>query len=191
MNDSLRQYLLYVTIASVELFVSEVITMKIISTVITCMLCACLLSSATQADFGQDVCDATKPAMIGVLAITCFSKDHGVRNAVRAGEGMLIAYGAAHAIQQTCVVNSNPDFAHSFPSKRTAAAFAMAMSLSDAYPKQKWLAYTGASLVGWSTVAINGHTWTDVLAGAALGMAVGKWTVATPEGILIGRVIKF
>ncbi|MCE5324016.1 phosphatase PAP2 family protein [bacterium] len=166
--------------------------MKNISALITCILCACCLTPTAHADsFGQSVCDATKPALIGALAITCFSKDNGPRNAVRAGEGMLIAYGAAHAIQQTCIINSSSDYAHSFPSKRTAVAFALATSLSDTYPKQKWMAYTGASLIGWSTVAVNGHTWSDVLAGAALGMAVGKWTVATPEGILIGRVIKF
>ncbi|MHB1459400.1 MAG: phosphatase PAP2 family protein [Armatimonadota bacterium] len=156
------------------------------------ILTVCSALTAQADSFAQSVTQATKPALVGGLIIAGLaSKDHGVQNAIRTGDAMLVSYGIAHALQNTLVVNGDSDFRHTFPSHRAAAAFAAATSLSDVYPKQKWVAYAGASIIGWSTVAINGHTWADVIGGAALGMAVGKWSIATPDGLLIGRVIRF
>ncbi|MHB9035604.1 MAG: phosphatase PAP2 family protein [Armatimonadota bacterium] len=157
------------------------------------ILILCCTASAAQGEtFARRVTDATKPAFIGGLAIACLaSKEHGLHDAIQAGDAMLLSYGIAHALQSTWVVNGEPDFRHTFPSKRAAVAFAAATSLSDVYPKQKWIAYTGASLIGWSTVAVNGHKWTDVIGGAALGIVAGKWAVASPDGLIVGRVLKF
>lgn len=61
-----------------------------------------------------------------------------------------------------------------FPSGHTSTVFAMAAVYAAAQPEQKWLALGSASLVGWSRVKVRAHHWHDVLAGAALGYAIGK-----------------
>jgi hypothetical protein len=61
-----------------------------------------------------------------------------------------------------------------FPSGHTSTVFAMAAVYASARPEQKWMALGSASLVGWSRVKVRAHHWHDVLAGAALGYAIGK-----------------
>ena len=53
------------------------------------------------------------------------------------------------------------------------------------------LVYAGAAVVGWSTVAIDAHSWVDVLGGAALGIAVGNWSISSGDGLMIGRAFRF
>lgn len=167
--------------------------MKFFSILTLCVLIAgCFASVADAGTFADGVCSATKPALIGGLAVAYFnSKDHGLRDAARTGEAMLISGAVAQAIQLNFSAHGASDLKHTFPSKRTAVAFAAATSLADVYPKQKWIAYAGAALIGWSTVAVNGHTWSDVAAGAALGFGAGRWTTSSRNGILLGRVFKF
>jgi membrane-associated phospholipid phosphatase len=61
---------------------------------------------------------------------------------------------------------------YSFPSGHTSSAFAIATSLSLSFPKWYVIApaYTYASLVGVSRVALGVHYPTDVLCGAAVGV---------------------
>ena len=167
--------------------------MKTTSVLMLCLLAACCLGPVARADtFADGVCQITKPALVGGLAVAYYcSKEHGLRDAAKAGEAMVVTYGVANALQHSMVVNGSPRYAHTFPSKRASVAFAAAASLSEVYPKHRWIAYSGAALIGWSTVAAHGHTWPDVLAGTALGLAVGKWTVASRDGFLVGRVFKF
>ena len=61
-----------------------------------------------------------------------------------------------------------------FPSGHTSTVFAMATVFAGASPKNKWLAYGSASLVGWSRIKVRAHHPHDVLAGALLGYYVGK-----------------
>jgi hypothetical protein len=63
----------------------------------------------------------------------------------------------------------------SFPSGHTAAAFAVASSISTVYdsPLVKVLAYTAATLTGLSRVHDNKHWMSDVFMGAILGTASG------------------
>lgn len=75
--------------------------------------------------------------------------------------------------------------AQSFPSGHTAAAFAIAASVSEEaerhWPDQaRWLKpalYAAASLVGLSRVLDDAHWTSDVLAGAVIGTVAGRRTV--------------
>ncbi len=63
----------------------------------------------------------------------------------------------------------------SFPSGHTATAFATATVIALLHPRLRWPALGLAALVGLSRVYLGVHFLFDVLAGAALGVAVG-WT---------------
>ena len=72
----------------------------------------------------------------------------------------------------------------SLPSGHTAMAFAFATSLSDEIDRP-WATiglYTAAGAVGWSRIHDNRHWFSDVAAGAVLGiasakLATGKWSI--------------
>jgi membrane-associated phospholipid phosphatase len=65
----------------------------------------------------------------------------------------------------------------SFPSGHTAAAFALATSIAEEShdPTVSALAYAGAAAVGWSRVYRDAHWSSDVVAGALVGIAAGRW----------------
>lgn len=60
----------------------------------------------------------------------------------------------------------------SFPSGDASLAFAIAMSLSIVLPRQRLLWWGLAVIVGLERIAENAHYPSDVVAGAALGVAV-------------------
>jgi membrane-associated phospholipid phosphatase len=66
---------------------------------------------------------------------------------------------------------------HSFPSGHTTTSFALAAVLASRFPRQAWIFYTLAGLVGLGRVMGGSHYPSDVLAGALLGLAVG-WILA-------------
>ncbi|GEM_PF-6661101 len=68
----------------------------------------------------------------------------------------------------------NDDGYKSFPSGHAAATFAMATVLADRDPKQKWLYYGLAAAVGYARVRKSAHFPSDVLVGAAVGIAAGN-----------------
>lgn len=145
-------------------------------------------------DFAQSVVDATKPAVaIGIAAAYLGGHDQqkGLANAARTTDAVLLSYGIAETLKPNMTVNKDAGFRHSFPSGHTTVAFATASSLAEIYPKQKWLLYAGAGLIGWSTVKIDGHTWADVAGGAVLGTAIGKWSFSSRDGLMVGRVFRF
>ena len=73
----------------------------------------------------------------------------------------------------------NHDF-HSFPSAHTACAVALSCRLGRAYPRGKWWFTTLAILCACNRVDGGAHFLSDVLWGAALGLAVGYW-LPTPK----------
>lgn len=69
----------------------------------------------------------------------------------------------------------------SFPSGHATTSFAVAAALSTWYPRATWLFYGLAALIGLGRVVGDSHHFSDVLAGAALGLAVG-WILAAALG---------
>ena len=69
---------------------------------------------------------------------------------------------------------SAEDADNSFPSGHSLVAFSVASVWAHDKPKEKFLAYGLATLVGLSRITLSAHWATDVLAGAALGIAQGR-----------------
>lgn len=65
----------------------------------------------------------------------------------------------------------------SFPSGHTSAGFAVATVLAKEKPKRKWLYYGLATAIGWSRMAQNDHWFSDVFAGATIGVYSGRKAV--------------
>ena len=66
-----------------------------------------------------------------------------------------------------------------FPSGHTTRSFAIAAVLADRHGrKAAWVAYPIAALVGLSTIEQDLHWASDVVAGAGLGLAIGKGIAA-------------
>lgn len=68
------------------------------------------------------------------------------------------------------------DFYHSFsfPSGHACIAFAAALVLSKYNKQKKWLFYLLAFLISFSRIYLGKHYPSDVLAGAILGLIIGK-----------------
>ena len=160
-------------------------------TMLIAVIFVCFASTALAATFAQTVSDATGPAAaLGVAAAYFTTGELGKQNASRMADALLLSVGTAELLKPNLTVNDNR-WDHSFPSGHTALAFATASSLGKIHPKQKWLYYAGAALVGWSRVETGAHTWTDVLGGAALGTAAGNLSMSSQNGLMLGRIYKF
>ena len=61
----------------------------------------------------------------------------------------------------------------SFPSGHAMSAFAVAAAIALLAPRLRWPVLALAALIGFSRVYLGVHFWLDVLAGAALGIAIG------------------
>jgi membrane-associated phospholipid phosphatase len=67
----------------------------------------------------------------------------------------------------------------SFPSGHTTAAFAVAQVLADSFPADAWgwrtAAYAMGAATAYARIHGNMHWFSDTVAGAALGMATGRF----------------
>jgi len=85
------------------------------------------------------------------------------------------------AMEPHCWATLLPPDQFSFPSGHTITAFAMALSLGGFYPAMlPGLLFCAAS-VGASRILLGMHFLTDVLAGAAIGAAVGSLACAAAK----------
>lgn len=66
-----------------------------------------------------------------------------------------------------------------FPSGHTSRSFAIAAVFADRYGrKAAFVGYPVAAFIGWSTIQEDKHWASDVVAGAGLGLAIGKGIAA-------------
>jgi len=64
---------------------------------------------------------------------------------------------------------------YSFPSLHAALCFTVLPTLDIEFPKHKWAWISLAALVGLSRIYLQVHYLSDVLAGCAIGYAIGVW----------------
>jgi membrane-associated phospholipid phosphatase len=137
--------------------------------------------------FMQGISNTTTPICIGVpvgLFITSIiTKDHDMqRKSVYIVEALGVASVLALSLkytisrprpstQDSLIIPASDQGSPSFPSGHTTEAFAIATSLSLAYPKWFIIApsFLWAATVGYSRMYLGVHYPTDVLAGAVLG----------------------
>lgn len=143
---------------------------------------------------------------LGLLGAGLVSGDSRITRAGAHAAGSLAFTGAAVYAGKYLMGRGRPDELlrdePAMPSGHTAMAFALATSLSDDIDRP-WATvglYTMAGAVGWSRINDNRHWLSDVVAGAALGIASakfasGQWTIlgvrapsfiAGPRGVGVG-----
>jgi len=69
----------------------------------------------------------------------------------------------------------------SFPSQHAAFAFSLASVTAERLPRSGWALYPLAALVALSRVHDDEHWSSDVVAGAAIGTAMGLWVARRPR----------
>ena len=77
---------------------------------------------------------------------------------------------------------------HSFPSGHATTSFACATVLAWAEPRLRLPLYVLAAAVAWSRVYVGVHYPVDVLAGALLGLAVGRFVLTALPRLAGGRL---
>jgi undecaprenyl-diphosphatase len=94
---------------------------------------------------------------------------------------LFVTFGIKELVQRprpTVLPLDVSDFSfYSFPSGHTSRAFVLAGIFSAAWKKQRWLFYGLAGLVGFSRIYLGVHYFTDVVAGAVLGIMI-FWAIA-------------
>lgn len=175
----------------VEVMEGAMLLNRSLTAIAVVLACACAPVAAATT-FAKGLGDATGPLVAAGIAATYFgSFEKAQAKAARVADAAVISLGVAELLKPNMNVDGAGKHLHDFPSGHTAIAFSSATSLAEFFPKQKWAFYAGAALVGWSRVESDAHSWQDVLGGAALGFAAGKWSMTSQDGLLIGRVYKF
>ena len=88
----------------------------------------------------------------------------------------LIARDRPYVAQNIDTLYCPQDF--SFPSGHATGAFAAAMVFATYDPKRKWFYFAAATVISYSRIYLYCHYFFDVVAGAALGMAIA-WVLLT------------
>jgi membrane-associated phospholipid phosphatase len=134
-------------------------------------------NQATMSDhrFAQAASDALLPALVtGELIL--LSDNRGGRELATRGAGAVVTTFAATQALKYLVREKRPqrEARDSFPSGHASLAFAMAATLGTYKPSYALPAYGAAATIAWSRVKLREHRWHDVVAGAALGFAIGR-----------------
>ncbi len=82
----------------------------------------------------------------------------------------------------------NGENRHSFPSGHTSGAFTTAVIVAHYYGKLAIPAYVTAGLVGLSRLEMNQHFLSDVVAGATLGIIVGRTVCRQTDLFRVGPI---
>jgi membrane-associated phospholipid phosphatase len=135
---------------------------------------------------GQGFGGATVMAPLALSFFTAgrFASDTRFRAASYDVGQALIVTGLYTDILKRAANRTRPDFSNnkSFPSGHTSNAFALATVVNAHYGRKAGAAaYAVAGLVGASRIERNKHYLSDVVAGAALGVIVGR-TVTREDG---------
>jgi undecaprenyl-diphosphatase len=75
----------------------------------------------------------------------------------------------------------------SFPSGHAMSAFAVATAIALLAPRLRWPMLGLAALIAFSRTYLGVHFWLDVLAGAALGSAIGALIALAVRRLLVAR----
>ena len=126
----------------------------------------------------------------GVFLPAITREEDGRNRTLRSADAMLTSAALSEGLK-LIVRERRPGSgtADSFPSGHATAAFAVATVESVYHPKQAFIWYGGAALIGGSRVALHVHYVHDVLAGAALGYATAKLELNSKRGLLLFPVI--
>lgn len=159
--------------------------------------CLCILAvSVAPAAAGSLASEASSyygPIVGAAIVLPALEKTRdGHVEAARRANALIVSTVVTTLLKET-VHEWRPDHSNtnSFPSGHTSAAFALAGTLSKEHPKNKWLYIGLASVVGWSRVAQGRHHWLDVVAGAGIGYASGRWAAERRSGVLLGPTIRW
>ncbi len=137
-------------------------------------------------EFGQSAGTfrTVAPLTLGLFAAGRASTDSRFRAATYDIAQATLVTGLYTGILKTAAGRTRPDGSdtNSFPSGHTSNAFAWATVASHHYgPRVGIPAYALASFIGASRIERNKHHLSDVVAGATLGLIVGR-TVAREDG---------
>lgn len=123
------------------------------------------------------------PGTYAFLAFGLFRE--GDNRSYRVGDALLTSV-AVSEVMKDLTHEKRPDGStlDSFPSGHATAAFATAAMMAQYHPRESALWFAGATVIGYSRIALHRHHWWDVLAGAALGYGVARLEVSSPRGLL-------
>ena len=132
---------------------------------------------------------------VGAFAMGVLTHDKALKSTgVDMGEAVVLATMSSYVFK-TLAGRERPNetplrsrFGHGgdgFPSGHTAAAFAAAQVFADRMPREQWgwrvLAYGLAGGTAYLRLDSNVHWFSDTVAGAALGMATGRFVSGRDE----------
>ena len=152
----------------------------------TLLLAICFYFFSSLCSFGRaaDDIETTGSVLRVLLPITAYTMTFGFEDQ----EGryqfyksflstVAVTYGLKAVIDKE---RPNGNGSNAFPSGHSAMAFSGASFIHKRYGlKYGAWAYAGAAFVGWSRTHADKHDFTDVCAGALIGMG-GTWLFTTP-----------
>jgi membrane-associated phospholipid phosphatase len=117
------------------------------------------------AGWGADVRNRRLFPLVALAATMSFALASWLNGVIKA----LVDRGRPPHAEAVVGVPGSP----SFPSGHAMSAFAVATAIALLAPRLRWPVLALASVIAFSRVYLGVHFWIDVLAGAALGIAIG------------------